>query len=147
MDMVSEMIDRKLNCSKMLGENNELIECISESKEYNLSIYIHCITRYQDDFYFKVFNDIRFAKATKCCRIKIFKSLYKNNQPDDTLPMLILNDEEKKEIVQMLNKQHWYSGKTVWNHMIKRFFDFSKNDKIKRKLKNIENKIPDYTKL
>ena len=140
MDIVSEMIDRKLNCSKMLGENNELIECISESKEYNLSIYIHCITRYQDDFYFKVFNDIRFAKATKCCRIKIFKSSYKNNQPDDTLPMLILNDEEKKEIIQMLNKQHWYSGKTVWNHMIKRFLIFLKMTKLKEHKNRHDNK-------
>ena len=131
MNIASEMIDRKLNCSKILGEANELIECISESKEYNLSIYIHCITKYQDDFYFKVFNNSRNAKDTKCCRIKIFKSSYKNNQPDDTLPMLILNNEEKKEIVQMLNKQHWYSGKTVWNHMIKRFLIFLKIRKLK----------------
>ena len=82
MDIISERIDRRFNCSKILGETYEFSECISIDRDFNLSMYIHFETKYKDDFYFKVFNDVDFMKATKCCRIKIFKSMYKKQQID-----------------------------------------------------------------
>ena len=110
MDIISERIDRRFNCSKILGETYEFSECISIDRDFNLS-------------------------------------MYKKQQIDDSMSFFILNEEQKIRIMNILNNRHSFYDTTVWNHMIKRFFDFSKNDKIKRKLKNIENKIPDYTKL
>ena len=93
MDIISERIDRRFNCSKILGETYEFSECISIDRDFNLSIYIHFETKYKDDFYFKVFNDVDFIKATKCCRIKIFKSMYKKQQIDDSMSFFILNED------------------------------------------------------
>ena len=147
MDIISERIDRRFNCSKILGETYEFSECMSIDRDFNLSIYIHFETKYKDDFYFKVFNDVDFMKATKCCRIKIFKSMYKKQQIDDSMSFFILNEDQKIRIMKILINRHSFYDTTVWKHMINSFYTFSDDAKIKRTLKNIMNKIPDYMNL
>ena len=147
MDIISERIDKRFNCSKILGENYESSECISIDRDFNLSIYIHCETKCKDDFYFKVFNDVDFMKATKCCRIKIFKSMYKKQQIDDSMSFFVLSEEQKRRLNSIFAGKHSFYDTTVWRHMINSFYMFSDDTRIKRMLKNIINKIPDYRNL
>lgn len=142
-------IDRAFNCSDDLGESTFLADCVCESVKYNISICIHCETIYNDDFYIKIFNNSSFLDATKCCRIKIFKAKYKSKPEDDLMEDFTLDSNQKVQLMNILLSKCGKSSinESNWEYIIKNFINFTNDQKLRRRLYKLLNKIPDYTQL
>lgn len=142
-------LDRRISCSVELGEGSESFTPIMYSKKYDMCIAIYLNTKNRDDFYMKVYNAYQEINATECCRIKAFKAKYKL-VGDDTLQLFILNDEQKKNLISMLNEPTEDSdGRliSIWYDMISTFILFSNTKRTRSKLIKILDKMPDYTTL
>lgn len=148
---MNNYVNKLYNCSDILKENTNDIGCVYSSIESNMSIYIH--SKESDDLYLKIFNSHRLETATKCCRVKLFKSKYKEKPSDDYLPDYILNESEKENLINILNGQNsslfgYLENCTLWEKIIKDFLLYNHNNsKIKKLLSKAYKNIPDYTKL
>lgn len=141
--------EKELDCSEILGESTNGYEYTYNHMSYNMSIGMHCTyeDNRTDDVYFKVYNAFDPEFATKCCRIKILKAVYKNRPIDSSKDEFILSDNDKISLMRILHDK-FDDDNTVWEHIVKTCLVFTKeNKKMQRLLKKSLHKIPDYTKL
>ena len=131
-----------------------------------LTLWVENPTGYNNQ-YFKLYNSNLISKATKVARISMLKPNYLIHKNDDGKENWILNNKEKKDLVNLLKKpMKIYSFITNWQYMILVYnrdnFDIDELDLLSGEIsikeyndnvKFIENalpldlKIPDYMKL
>lgn len=145
-----DKLNKLYNCSEKLGENTESITCIYVDNKNNLSLYVHFwhTNNITDDLYIKVFNNCNIELATQCCRLKIFKTKYKQKPDDDFLDNYELTYSDKKRITHILENENIF-GQNVWNFIIDRYMQCigKRNNKTRKLLNKYKDKIPNYTKL
>ena len=117
--------------------------------------------------YFKVYNNDNARKADKVIRIKFRSAQYVYHKNSDGKQDWILNSKERKQLIDLLNKQSKLPGFTNWQYAIIQFNteaymdenpeifktltlekqqNMDKNDPRKYYLP-IDLEMPDYTKL
>ncbi|MDD3121994.1 MAG: hypothetical protein PHC62_00595 [Candidatus Izemoplasmatales bacterium] len=143
-------IENAMSCSVILGETHNLMEFVVRDEEMDLSILVHFEQTYDDDFYIKIINSCKMLEGTKCCRVKMSKPRYKKRPSDDIFSHLELTVEQKEWLVKTLKgycPKYGDRFASLWMYIIKEHIKFTDNEKNKKKLRKMKNRMPDYALL